>query len=140
MKWVIVMVVFTIGTSAHARDYDPIPAAWNRKINLPGELSVGADYCTQMGKCTHVGDSALMGLCLNRPDAEPCMQRRVKVHVLAASPAGTVIVRLNGKNYAAGGGHQWAKKMPDGYVIGGPVSVFMEGRSVPLQLYLQGNR
>jgi hypothetical protein len=126
-------------------DYDPIPKGWSIKIDLPGTLSVGAEYCTQLGKCQVVGDdivgftiggTPVRGVqgCQSMRDAEPCMKARIPVQVLAASPAGSVIVRLKGRNYAVGG-LQWSKRAPDGSFIGGPVSVISQGVSVPLQMY-----
>src|ERR1700688_1021470 len=108
------VLFFSLLSSARAADYDPIPKGWNIKINLPGALSVGAEYCTEMGKCQYVGNdivgfkmggTAVGGIqgCQSRPDAEPCMRARIPVQVLAASPAGSVIVRLKDKNYAGGG-------------------------------------
>jgi hypothetical protein len=131
-----------------AADYNPIPEGWSIKIGLPGTLSVGAEYCTQMGQCKYVGDdivgfsiggSPVGGIqgCQSLPDAEPCLKARIPVQVLAASPAGSVIVRLNGRNYAVSG-NQWYKREPDGHFIGGPVSVIQNGVSVPLWLYLHG--
>lgn len=135
-----------ISPSAIADDYNPIPAGWNIKIGLPGTLSVGAEYCTQSGKCQWVGDdivgfsiggTAVGGIqgCQGMPDASPCLKARVPVEVLAASPNGSVIVRLRGKNYAVSG-VQWFKREPDGSFIGGPVSVVYQGASIPLQIYL----
>jgi uncharacterized protein len=131
------------------KSYDPIPEGWNIKIALPGTLSVGAEYCTQSGKCKYVGDDiagfrigqtpvgGIQG-CQSLPDAEPCLKARIPVEVLAKSPAGSVIVRLNGQNYAVSG-LQWYKREPDGSYIGGPVSVIYQGASVPLQLYRPGS-
>ncbi len=131
-----------------AADYDPIPKAWTTRIDRPGWLSVGAEYCTQSGKCRWVGDDmagatiggqAVSGLqaCQQLPDAAPCVQARLPVHVLAASPAGVVIVRLAGKNYAVSG-TDWYKKLPDGSTIGGPVVVVDGATSLPLQLWMEG--
>jgi hypothetical protein len=132
-------------SGADAEDYNPIPAGWNRKIDLPGTLSVGAQYCTQMGKCVYVGED-IKGFyigrtpvggtqgCQQMPEAEPCLKARIPVQVLAQSPTGSVIVRLNGRNYAVGG-VEWTKREPDGSYIGGPVSVVYQGVSVPLQMY-----
>lgn len=134
-----------MSSSVMAADYDPIPKAWNIKIGLPGTLSVGAEYCTQAGQCKYVGDN-IVGFrvgrtpvggiqgCQMMPDAEPCLKARIPVDVLAVSPAGSVIVRLKGKNYAVGG-VQWYKREPDGSFIGGPVSVIYNGVSIPLQMY-----
>lgn len=139
-------ILLVIGTSsAMAEDYNPIPKGWDIKIGLPGTLSVGAEYCTQMGKCVYVGDdikgftigrTAVGGIqgCQQMPNAEPCLRARIHVDVLAASPTGSVIVRLKGKNYAVSG-VQWTKREPDGSFIGGPVSVIDQGVSVPLQMY-----
>jgi hypothetical protein len=131
-----------------ASDYDPIPPGWSIKINLRGTLSVGAEYCTQMGQCKYVGDDidgfsiggtpvgGIQG-CQSLPDAEPCLRARIPVFVLAASEAGSIIVRLNGKNYAVGG-TQWYKREPDGRCIGGPVSVVNHGVNIPASLFLHG--
>jgi hypothetical protein len=121
--------------------YDPIPAGWSIKIDLPGTLSVGAEYCTQSGNCRYVGEdkAGLVQMCQETPDAEPCLKARVPVQVLASSPNGSVIVRLNGRNYGIGG-VQWEHREPDGSSIGGPVSVIYQGVSVPLRLGWQPNR
>lgn len=131
------------------KSYDPIPPAWNIKIGLPGELSVGSEYCTESGKCEFVGND-IVGFtiggtpvggiqgCQAMPDAEPCLKARIPVEVLAASRSGSVIVRLYGKNYGVGG-TSWYKKKPDGSYIGGPVSVSYKGVSMPLHMYLQKN-
>jgi hypothetical protein len=128
-----------------ANDYNPIPAGWNIKINLPGLMSVGAEYCTEMGKCQWVGNDisgfkmggtpvgGIQG-CQSMPDAEACVKARIPVDVLAASPAGSVIVRLKGKNYAVSG-VKWTKREPDGSVVGGPISVIVKGQEIPLQTY-----
>lgn len=144
---VLVGFVFVVSMSsaAMAADYNPIPKGWSIKIDLPGTLSVGAQYCTEMGKCQSVGNDivgfAIGGTpvggiqgCQSMPDAEPCLKARIPVQVLAASPAGSVIVRLNGKNYAVGG-VQWYKQEPDRSFVGGPVSVLYKGASMPLQIY-----
>jgi hypothetical protein len=139
------LLIVGTSSSAVAEDYDPIPKGWSIKIGLPGTLSVGAQYCTQMGKCQVVGDdivgftiggTAVGGVqgCQSMPDAEPCLKARIPVEVLAASPAGSVIVRLKGRNYAVSG-VQWYKREPNGTLIGGPVSVISQGVSVPLQMY-----
>lgn len=132
-------------TWAYASDYDPIPAAWNIKIGLPGLLSVGAEYCTQRGQCKFVGDE-IVGFkigntpvggiqgCQPLPDADPCLQARIPVEVLAASRAGSVIIRLNGRKYAVGVLH-WYKREHDGSFIGGPVSVISSGKVIPLQFF-----
>lgn len=133
------LLLFIGASAAIAEDYNPIPQAWNIKIGLPGTLSVGAQYCTQMGKCVYVGDdikgfaigrNPIGGIqgCQQMPDAEPCLKTRIPVDVLAASPAGSVIVRLKGKNYAVGG-VQWTEREPDGSFIGGPVTVIDQGAS-----------
>jgi hypothetical protein len=121
--------------------YDPIPEAWSIKIGLPGTLSVGAEYCTQSGKCQDVGEGTvgLIQQCQETPDAEPCLKARIPVQVLASSPNGRVIVRLNGRNYAVGG-IQWEHREPDGSSIGGPVSVIYQGASIPLRLGWQPGR
>lgn len=127
------------------KSYDPIPPGWNIKIGLPGTLSVGAQYCTEFGKCKFVGDD-IVGLtiggtavggvqgCQQMPDAEPCLKARIPVEVLAMASTGVPIVRLNGINYAVSG-MNWYKKEPDGSYIGGPVSVIYQGVSLPLQMY-----
>jgi hypothetical protein len=134
--------------SGLAGDYNPIPPAWNIKINLPGTLSVGAEYCTQMGQCKYVGDN-IVGFsiggtpvggiqgCQSLPDAEPCLRAKIPVFVLVASEAGSIIIRLNGRNYAVGG-TQWYKRETNGRCIGGPVSVVNHGVNVPAWLFLHG--
>ena len=121
--------------------YDPIPEGWSIKIGLPGTLSVGAEYCTQSGKCQIVGgrNVGLLQECQETPDAEPCLKARIPVEVLASSPNGSVIVRLNGQNYAVGG-PQWEHREPDGSFIGGPVSVIYQGANMPLRLGWQPGR
>lgn len=127
--------------------YDPIPEAWNIKIGLPGTLSVGADYCTQSGQCKtvgsdivgfKVGETAIGGIqgCGEHRDAAVCLNARVPVEVIAASPQGSVIVRLEGRNYAVSG-MEWYKKESDGSFIGGPISVIDHGASIPLRIYLK---
>lgn len=127
------------------KSYDPMPRAWNIKIGLPGTLSVGAQYCTEFGKCELVGNdivgftiggTAVGGIqgCQNMPDAEPCLKARIPVEVLAMASTGVAIVRLKGKNYAVSG-MNWYKQEPDGHYIGGPVSVIYNGVSIPLQMY-----
>ena len=134
--------------TAAAADYNPIPEGWNIKIGLPGTLSVGAEVCTQSGNCQYIGDkivgftiggSPVGGIqgCSSQPDADPCLRARIPVEVIAASPSGSVIVRLKGRNYAVGG-VQWYKQEPDGSYIGGPVCVTYNGASLPMQLYLHG--
>jgi hypothetical protein len=128
-------------TPSETPSYDPIPEAWNIKIGLPGTLSVGAEYCTQSGNCQYVeeGNVGLIQVCQETPDAEPCLKARVPVQVLASSPNGGVIVRLNGRNYGVGG-VQWEHREPDGSSIGGPVSVIYHGASIPLRLGWQPSR
>ena len=134
-------------SNAVAGDYDPIPRAWSTHIDKPGWLAVGAEYCTQSGKCRWVGEDmvgATIGgqpvigvqACQQLPDAAPCMQARLPVQVLASSPAGAVIVRLAGRNYAVSG-TDWYKKLPDGSILGGPVMVVDGATSLPLQLWMQ---
>jgi hypothetical protein len=127
--------------SAEPPSYDPIPDGWNIKIDLPGTLSVGAEYCTQSGNCQYVGQGnvGLIQVCQETPDAEPCLKARVPVQVLASSTNGSVIVRLNGRNYGVGG-VQWEHREPDGSSIGGPVSVIYQGASIPLRLGWQPSR
>jgi hypothetical protein len=143
------LLVVGMSSSAMSDDYDPIPKAWNIKIGLPGTLSVGAEYCTQLRKCKYVGDDivgfAIGGTpvggiqgCQAMPDAEPCLKARIPVEVLAESSAGSVIVHLKGRNYAVGG-MGWYKREPDGSFIGGPVSVMYRGHSMPLQMYNQNH-
>jgi len=126
----------TQATPSEIKSYDPIPEGWSIKIGLPGTLSVGAEYCTQSGECQFVGHEIvhLISACQEVPDAEPCLKARIPVEVLASSPAGSVIVRLEGRNYAVSG-LQWDNREPDGSFIGGPVSVIFQGVSVPVQLY-----
>jgi hypothetical protein len=141
--FVAFVLAVSVSYPVMAGDYDPIPIAWSIKIGLPGTLSVGAEYCTEMGRCQFVGNdivgftiggTAVAGIqgCQSMPDAEPCLKARIPVQVLAASPAGSVIVRLNGRNYALAG-VQWVKRERDGSLIGGPVSVIYQGVSVPLE-------
>lgn len=135
-------LVASLSSSLLAGDYDPIPKAWSIKIGLPGTLSVGAEYCTEMGNCQFVGSNivgfsiggtAVGGVqgCQSMPESEPCLKARIPVDVLASTPTGSVIVRLNGNNYAVGG-VQWVKRERDGSLIGGPVSVIYQGVSTPL--------
>jgi len=123
------------GASTEPSSYDPIPGGWNIKIDLPGTLSVGAEYCTQSGNCQYVGQGniGLLQVCQETPDAGACLKARVPVQVLASSPNGSVIVRLNGRNYGVAG-VQWEHREPDGSSIGGPVSVIYQGASIPLRL------
>lgn len=127
----------TEATPPETKSYDPIPEGWNIKIGLPGTLSVGAEYCTESGKCQFVADDmspALMQSCQEVPDAEPCLKARIPIEVLASTRFGSAIVRLKGRNYGVGGTiWQWGKREPDGSIIGGPVSVIYQGVSIPLQ-------
>lgn len=131
----------TQATTPETPSYDPIPEGWNIKIGLPGTLSVGAEYCTQSGNCHYVGEGnvGLIQVCQETPDAEACLKARVPVQVLASSPNGSAIVRLNGRNYGVGGA-QWEHRGPDGSSIGGPVSVIYQGASIPLRLGWQPSR
>jgi hypothetical protein len=111
------MLVVAMLPPVTADGYDPIPKGWGIKIGMPGMLSVGAEYCTQTGKCLYVGEdivgfsvagtqpgtrTAIGGVqgCQMMPNAEPCQKAKIPVDVLALSPAGSVIVRLKGENYA----------------------------------------
>jgi hypothetical protein len=122
---VLVAFALVVGMSSlgMARDYEPIPKGWNIKIGLPGILSVGAEYCTEMGECHFVGAAQD---CVVQPAApeDPCHKSGVPlgsncvprkichpsatpgvelpVVVIAESPAGSVIVRINEKNFATG--------------------------------------
>lgn len=136
--------------SAKAGDYEPTPTGWDIRIDLPGVLSVGAEYCTALGKCQTVGDNivgfsvggtAVGGVqgCQMMPESEPCIKAEIHVQVLAATHYGSAIVRLNGRNYAVGG-LQWHKQEPDGSYIGGPVSVLYQGASIPIMIYEQSVR
>jgi hypothetical protein len=133
--------------------YDPIPAAWSIPMNQPGWLSVGAEYCTQFGGCQTVGEGS-NGLppiplkgggtappsvgCRENPDYPACVGARVPVTLLARSPVGSVIVRMNGRNYAIGG-LKWAQERPDGTAIGGPIMVQNpDGEILPLHYALRG--
>lgn len=89
------------------KSYDPIPPGWNRKIGLPGTLDVGVEYCTQSGQCKTV-------------------KAKMPVEVLASAPTGTVIVRIEGKNYGLGN-------------FGNGVEVSYQGVSMSLMEYLQHN-
>lgn len=133
------------------KSYDPIPSGWDIKIGLPGKLIVGAEYCTQSGKCKFVGNdivglsiggTAVGGIqgCEMMRDAEACRAAEVPVEVLATNRNGSVIVRLEGKNYAVGG-MKWYKPKPesDGSFMGGPVTVIYQGVSMPLQMFLEQN-
>ena len=133
-----------------ADDYDPIPPAWSIKIGLPGLLSVGAQYCTQSGKCTVVGSeiegftvggSKIGGIqgCQMQPDLEPCETAKIPVEVLAMSKNGSAIIRLNNKNYGVGG-NNWYKKRQDGEYNGGPILVISNGIRIPLHMYKPANR
>jgi hypothetical protein len=122
-------------------------------MNQPGWLSVGAQYCTQSGHCQTVGEDP-DGLppiplkdggtappsvgCRENPDYPACISARVPVQLLARSPAGAIIARLNGKNYGVGG-LEWAYERPDGTSIGGPIMVQNpDGEMLPLHYALRG--
>ena len=112
-----------VSLSALANDYNPVPKGWNIKIELPGILSVGAEYCTESGVCHFVG--AVQDCVLEPPPPhDPCYKTGVPlgsrcvshkvchpsaapgvempVQVIAESLAGSVIVRVQNKNYATG--------------------------------------
>ena len=101
----------SLATASLAASYEPVPKGWSRKIDLPGQLLVGSEYRTQDGKCSFVGsdqpDAILttgtripfFQACQMNQRAAPFVAARVPVQVLAKSPAGSVIVRLKGKNY-----------------------------------------
>jgi hypothetical protein len=129
--------------SSLANDYNPIPKGWNIKIELPGILSVGAEYCTQSGVCHFVGAAqdctveppAPQDPCHKTgvPLGSNCVPRKVcqlsaasgvemPVYVLAESQAGSVIVRVQNKNYATPKDH---------------VSVVFHGVRIPLMKYGQ---
>jgi hypothetical protein len=103
------------GAVAATADYETIPPAWTLHIDLPGRLQVGAQYCTAAGSCRTVGDDAAgfttsSGMpitaaqaCQMSPKIPKCAELAIPVQVLAASPQGSVIVRLDGRNYAASG-------------------------------------
>ena len=144
-------------TNAAARaarpSYDPIPPGWNIPMNIPGWLSVGAEYCTQSGECKVVGEGSgglgpipLKGGgtappsigCRENPEYPACISARVPVQLLARAPTGVVIVRLNDRNYAIGG-LAWAYERPDGTAIGGPIMVKADdGEFLPLHYALRG--
>jgi hypothetical protein len=111
LLWLMLSVVIGALFPVMAGDYEPIPKGWDIKVGLPGTLLVGAQFCTQSGKCQLVGDdivgftiggTAVGGVqgCRAMPGAEPCLKAELPVLVLAESLAGSVIVRLMGKNYA----------------------------------------
>jgi hypothetical protein len=141
-------------TGAKADDYNPIPPGWSIKINLPGLLSASTEYCTQMGQCAWVGNDVIGPhgeRCLGdlvgprgevyprlEQNSKTCLKARLPVQVLAVSPTtGVAIARLKGRNYAVAGS-SWQKMQlePDGSLIGGPVSVVYEGKSIPLHCFL----
>jgi hypothetical protein len=98
--------------SVLAHGYNPLPKAWNIKVGLAGTLDVGAEYCTESGRCQQVGND-IVGLsiggspvggiqgCLSMPRAPACLNARIPVEVLVATDLGNAIVRLKGKNYSA---------------------------------------
>jgi hypothetical protein len=132
-----------VSVSALANDYNPIPKSWNIKIDLPGILSVGAEYCTESGVCRFVGAAQD---CVSEPPPpqDPCRKTGVPlgsnrvsrkvchpsaapviemtVYVMAESPAGSVIIRVQNKNYATGKDH---------------LSVIFHGVRIPLIKYDQ---
>jgi hypothetical protein len=133
----------SVSSSVMAGDYDPVPKGWNIRINLPGILSVGAEYCTESGVCHFVG--AQQDCVLEPPPPQdPCHKRGVPlgsgcvaqkvchpgaapgvdlpVSVLAESLAGSVIVRIQEKNYSTGKDH---------------LSVIYHGVRIPLMKYDQ---
>lgn len=133
---------------ASPKSYDPIPPAWNKRMSLTGMLMMGAQYCTQQGQCHTVGlDHApivvdgiarnALEACRAQPEIEECRKASLPVDIVAMSQAGSVIVALNGRNYAVAG-IQWSREEPDGSFIGGPITVNAKDESIPLQLYLMG--
>jgi hypothetical protein len=132
--------------------YEPLPPAWNISMNIPGWLSVGAEYCTQSGECKVIGEGP-GGLppipmpgggtappsigCRENPEYPLCISGRVPIQILARSQLGSVIVRMNGRNYAIAG-IAWSFERPDGSSIGGPIMVKSDGEILPLQNALSG--
>jgi len=129
--------------SALANDYNPIPKGWNIKIELPGILGVGAEYCTESGVCHFVGAAQdcvleppppqdpchktgvpLGSNCVSRKVCQPSAAPGVEmpVYVIAESAAGSVIIRVQNKNYATGKDH---------------LSVIFHGVRIPLMKYDQ---
>jgi hypothetical protein len=133
--------------------YDPLPPSWNIIMNIPGWLSVGAEYCTQQGDCKTLGDGP-DGLgpiplkdggtappsigCRENPEYPACISARVPVELLARSQSGAVIARMDGRNYAIGG-MAWSYERPDGSAIGGPIMITAaDGEVLPLHNALRG--
>lgn len=118
-------------------------------MNIPGVLSVGARYCTQQGKCETVG--AQLGAiplkdggsapaeigCRINPEFEACLANRLPVQLLARTPAGSVIARINDRNYAITG-QEWALEKSDASAIGGPIMIEVAGELSPLHYELRG--
>jgi hypothetical protein len=135
---------------APAASYDPVPPAWSIAMNVPGWLSVGAEYCTRRGQCKVVGEELgpiplgdgrtappAIGCRLN-PDYPACVSGRMPVQLLArAPPLGSVIVRLQETNYAVGG-LTWAVERADGTAVGGPIMLESGGELLPLHYLLTG--
>lgn len=100
-----------------AASYDPVPPGWSRRIDQPGLILVGGEYCTQDGKCHWVGEAmpeavypdgtriAGIQACNMRQQQPECERARMSVQVLAASPGGSFIVRMNGVNYGTTASH-----------------------------------
>jgi hypothetical protein len=108
-----------------------------------GILSIGAENCTEAGVCHFVG-AAQDCVLVPPPPQDPCYKRGVPlgsncvsqkichpgvapgvdlpVSVLAESPAGSVIIRVQEKNYATGKDH---------------LSVIYHGVRIPLMKYDQ---
>jgi hypothetical protein len=139
-------------TGGALASYEPLPSGWNIPMNIPGWLSVGAQYCTQSGDCKVIGEGP-GGLppipipgggtappsigCRENPEYALCISSRVPVQLLARSQAGSVIVRMHGRNYAIAG-IEWSFERPDGSSIGGPIMVKTDGEILPLQNAMGG--
>ena len=135
--------------SSAALSFDPVPARFSVTMNIPGVLTVGARYCDARGKCQmvgeHLGAIPLKGGgaanpeigCRLNPEHELCVTNRLSVTLLARTPSGSVLARINDQNFAIAG-QPWALERADGSAIGGPVMIEVEGELSPLHLELVG--